>query len=165
MSLEYAEGRIKEALRLSGGNRLKARQQIIAWTYEDNKLLHALAKPHLSGIVAYNVERVDSGRAEAMKAPPPVAEPKPAPLRQQQTAPKKNTGENAPRPASKAPDTSSFGLEILKAATGSRPTMFGLEDTGAPKKRQGVSQSHIDTIKSLASEVKIPTKNQAKKSD
>lgn len=148
MSMEYVEGRIKEALKLCGGNRLKARQQVIAWTYEDNKLLHALASPHLSGIVAYNVERVDSGRAEAAKAPPPTPEEPKA------EAPPKAKKDAAPRPnkpkVPQKPKEEQFGLEILKAATGGNPAVFGLEDTGAPQKRQGASQKHIDTIKSIA---------------
>ncbi len=137
MSLEYAEQRIKEALKLNGGNQVKARQQVIAWTFEDAKLLHALAKPHLSGIVAYNIERVASGRADAAK--------------KVQAAPEK-------KPASKAKsngkDTEEqFGLEILKAVAGD-PEIFGLEDPGAPRKRGGVSQSHLDAIKVIASKKK-----------
>ena len=104
MSLEYAEQRIKEALKLSGGNQSKARQQIIAWTFEDAKLLHALAKPHLSGIVAYNIERVASGRAAKAK-----------------------TAKTAPaKPVNGAANEEQFGLEILKAVAGS-PEVFGLE--------------------------------------
>ena len=133
MSLEYVEGRIKEALKLTDGNQAKARQQIIAWTFEDAKLLHALAKPHLSGIVAYNIERVASGRADAAKNVEPAPDKK--------------------KPAKKAKangkDTEEqFGLEILKAVAGS-PEIFGLEDPGAPRKRGGVSQSHVDAIEAL----------------
>ena len=67
MSLEYAEGRIREALKLSGGNAARARKQIIDWSREDMRLLQELTRGHLSGIVAYNVERVLSGRAEEKK--------------------------------------------------------------------------------------------------
>ncbi|MCB1650528.1 MAG: hypothetical protein KDI46_00585 [Alphaproteobacteria bacterium] len=146
MSREYAEHRIKEALKLSGGNMLKARQQIIAWTYEDTKLLHELTKPHLSGIVAYNIERVASGRAEAAKQPPsPPAEqpPKPAPVRSAKSPAKKP--ENA------------FGMELLKAVASEHPTIFGLEDNGALKRPQGVSQKHIDAINAIAG--KAPKKD------
>jgi hypothetical protein len=155
MSMEYVESRIKEALKLCGGNRLKARQQVIAWTYEDNKLLHALASPHLSGIVAYNVERVDSGRAEAAKAPPPPPEEPPVQAEKQDSAPRPNSKPQAKAKPQK-PKDEQFGLEILKAATGGNSTMFGLEDTGAPQKRQGASQSHIDTMKAIASKGKKP---------
>ncbi|MCB9983372.1 MAG: hypothetical protein H6861_06845 [Rhodospirillales bacterium] len=135
MSLEYAENRIKEALKLNSGNQIKARQQIIAWTYEDAKLLHALAKPHLSGIVAYNIERVASGRADAARS---KSEPKKA----------------AAQPAQKQQvKEENFGMEILKALAGSSQ-MFGLEDAGAPRKKQPVSQAHLDAIKAMAARQK-----------
>ena len=142
MSMEYAEKRIKEALNLAKGNRLKARQQVIAWTYEDSKLLHELTKAHLNGIVAYNVERVDSGRAEAAKAAPPKVEPK----AKKQAAPQ----------AKPKSEEEKFGLEILKAVAGSNPAIFGLEDPGAPRGRTGASQKHIDAINALASKNKTP---------
>ncbi len=134
MSLEYAESRIKEALKLSGGNQVKARQQIIAWTFEDAKLLHALAKPHLSGIVAYNIERVASGRADAAKNTKAAPDKKKKPAKKAK-ANGKDTEEQ-------------FGLQILKAVAGS-PEIFGLEDPGAPRTRGGVSQSHMDAIEAL----------------
>lgn len=137
MSLEYIEKRVKDALELHGGNRLKARKQVIAWTYEDEKLLHALAKPHLSGIVAYHVERVDSGRAEAAKEMP-VAPEKP-----QQPMPK-------PTKTKKNLDADEFGLNLLKAVTGEHTDVFGLEDPGAPRKKQGASKTHIDAINAIA---------------
>jgi len=135
MSLEYAESRIKEALKISGGNRIKARQQIIAWTFEDAKLLHALAKPHLSGIVAYNIERVASGRADAVRA--------------QTTSNKSNA-----KPNKKAENAEEeFGVELLKALAGSSQ-MFGLEDAGAPQKRAQTSQAHVDAIRAMARQKK-----------
>ncbi len=129
MSLDYAEGRIKEALKNAKGNPVKARQQIIAWAFEDAKLLYALAKPHLSGIVAYNIERVASGRAEKV-APAPEQTKKEAPVQK----PKKEEA---------------FGLELLKAVAGSSQ-IFGLEDAGAPRSSGHVSQAHIDAIRALA---------------
>lgn len=134
MSMEYLNRRIKDALKMSGGNRVKARQQIIAWTFEDNKLLHTLTKPHLSGIVAYNIERVASGRADAAAQKATEATKKPL-----QPAPKGR------KPESKEEQ---FGLEILKAVAGS-PQIFGLEDPGAPQKRGGVSQKHLDAINAI----------------
>lgn len=139
MSLEYAEKRIKEALKAAGGNQIKARQQIIAWTYEDAKLLHALAKPHLSGIVAYNIERVSSGRADAAKAAKTQATKK-APAQAKKAAKGKTKEEQ-------------FGLEILKAVAGS-PAIFGLEDPGAQGRRGGVSQSHLDAIQAITAKKK-----------
>ena len=58
MSLEYAERRIIKALEAAKGNPTRARQQIIAWSHDDPKLLLALARPHLTGIVAHAVNRV-----------------------------------------------------------------------------------------------------------
>lgn len=137
MSLEYAESRIREALKLARGNQMKARQQVIAWACEDVKLLQALARPHLSGIVAYNVERVASGRADAKHESP---------------------AERPSSPGAGAQKKENFGLEILKAAAGADTQIFGLEDTGAPQKRKGVSQSHIDALKAMAAKSGNPKK-------
>ena len=141
MSSEYAEKRIKDALKLARGNRNKARQQLIAWTYEDPKLLHALTKAHLSGIIAYNIERVASGRADAAKAqreaPPPQKQP-----------PQKQPTQQA-QAAQKPKKEESFGMQILKAASGSHE-VFGLEDLGRPQKRGAASQNHINAIRALA---------------
>lgn len=131
MSLEYAERRIKEALKQAKGNTTRARQQVIAWTYEDAKLLHALTKNHLSGIVAYHIERVASGRGEKDKAPPP---PK-------------------PKQSAKAKEDR-FGMEILKAIVDSDAEVFGLESGGAPRKRGQASQDHINAIHKMASKTK-----------
>lgn len=135
MSLEYAERRIKEALRLSGGNQIRARQQIIAWTYEDSKLLHALTKHHLSGIVAYHIGRIVSGRSAKPEAPP--AKPK--------------------KVASGAGDE--FGVEVLKAVANSSSAVFGLDNYEAPQKRGQASQQHIDAIRQMA------TKSKSEKSE
>jgi hypothetical protein len=135
MSSEYAENRIKEALKLSKGNQAIARQQLIAWAFEDAKLLQALTKPHLSGIVAYNIERVASGRASAAKQPQAAQKPV------QKTS------------AGKAAKPEQFGLEILKAVAG-KPEIFGLEDFGAPQKRGAASPRHIEAIKAMAAKSK-----------
>lgn len=141
MSLEYAESRIREALKLARGNQMKARQQVMAWASEDEKLLQALARPHLAGIVAYNVERVASGRADA-KHDAAASDVPAAP----------------PASAGAKPKKESFGLEILKAAAGPDTQIFGLEDTGTPQKRKGVSQSHIDALKAMAAKSGNPQK-------
>ena len=75
MSREYAEKRIKEALHLTRGNIAKARQQVIAWTHDDMKLLHALTKPHMTGIVAHAVGRVASGKTDPQEVPLPEHRP------------------------------------------------------------------------------------------
>ncbi len=133
MSLEYAESRIKEALKLAKGNATRARQQIIAWTYEDAKLLHALTKPHLSGIVAYNIDRVASGRAEAQKA-------------QQVQKPQAPAKQSKKEPA--------FGMELLKAVASSSADVFGLEHNAPLGRRGQTSQNHIDAIRAIASKKK-----------
>lgn len=138
MSLEYAEQRVKQALKLYGGNATKARQQIIAWTYEDPKLLHALTKNHLTGIVAYHIERVASGRAA------------------------KARNNKKMQPGTPMPDKANsqeFGMEILKAIAASGSPSFGLESYAAPQKRGQASQRHINAIKALASKKKPPLKD------
>lgn len=127
MSREYAEKRIKEALKKTGGNAVKARQQVIAWTYEDSKLLHALTKAHLTGIVAYNIERILSGRGAAEEQPVP----------------------DVPK-SQKAKKEENFGTELLKAVAGNSGAMFGLEGyNGGRSKRPKVSKSHIQAIQAL----------------
>lgn len=126
MSSEYVETRIKEALRLAKGNPTRARQQIIAWCYEDAQLLQAFVKPHLNGIVAYNIERITSGRAQKQK--PINAAPEPRELGNDE----------------------SFGIEILKAVAGNSGPMFGLEGPSGPAtRRTGVSAQHLEAIKAL----------------
>lgn len=132
MSLEYAERRIKEALKLAKGNATRARQQVIAWTYEDAKLLHALTQNHLTGIVAYHIDRVQTGRGAKLKDIP--AKPKKA---------AKSKGDE-------------FGMEILKAVVNSGE-VFGLESNAAPRKRGQASQQHIDALRQMASKNKTTT--------
>lgn len=127
MSNDYVEGKIKEALRLANGNTTRARQQLIAWCYEDAKLLQGFMKPHLTGIIAYNIERITSGRAS--RANTPI--------------------NRAPQP--KAPQNDEdFGMEILKSIAGNAGPMFGLEGPSAPSgRRTGVSPQHLEAIKAL----------------
>ncbi|MCB1531553.1 MAG: hypothetical protein KDJ35_01665 [Alphaproteobacteria bacterium] len=130
MSLKYAEERIKEALKLAGGNQARARKQIITWAFEDARLLQALTKHHLTGIAAYHIERVASGRA---------AKPKNA----------------APRPQKvQARKDDDFGMEILKAVANSDSAVFGLEGYTAPRKKGQASQQHIDAIRQMAARSK-----------
>ncbi len=132
MSREYAERRIREALKLTNGNATKARQQIIAWTYDDSKLLHALTMPHMTGIVAHAIGRVLSMGEEAEI--PPIPDVKSV---------------NASDADSKA-----FGMEILKAIALGHPTQFGQESASVPIKKQAASQQHIDAIKQMVSKSK-----------
>lgn len=125
MSLEYVEKRINEALKLSKGNITKARQTVIKWCQEDVKLLHALTKAHLNGIVAYNVERVASGRNDKAKK----------------------------KVAPKTPAKEKFGMEILKAVVKSG-SVFGMDSDREPRRKGQASQQHIDAIKKLAAKNK-----------
>lgn len=131
MSREYAEKRIKEALRRCNGNAVKARQQVIAQAMDDPKLLQALTKAHLTGIVAYNIERILSGRGTA----------------EEQRVPK------APQSVAKGQGgrkEENFGLELLKAVAGNGGAEFGLEGySNGGQKRKKVSKSHIDAINAL----------------
>lgn len=131
MSREYAEARIREALRLAKGNTTRARQQIIAWTFEDPKLLQALARPHMTGIVAHAIGRVVH-MEEMEGAEPP----------------------DMPEGLNMAPE--SFGKEILSALRGGEAPTFGLESgASAPPQRRGqASKSHIEALKRIARESK-----------
>ena len=129
MSREYAEGRIREALKQSKGNPTKARQRIIAWTYEDPKLLQALAQPHLTGIVAHAVSRV----IYKQELPEPEAPEMPASLDME-------------------PET--FGQEILAALQSNDTAMFGMEQNAPQPRRGQASKSHIEAIKKIAGKSK-----------
>jgi len=131
MSREYAENRIREALKLTKGNPTKARQQVIAWTYEDTKLLHALGRPHLTGIVAHAVNRVIS---------------------QQDVAEEGQDVPDAPQVLDMPPAT--FGAEILSALQNDRTPQFGRESAAPLPRRKQASQSHIDALKAMASKKK-----------
>lgn len=132
MSKEYAEVKIREALKNSGGNAARARKIIVSEAQRDLELLRALTTPHLDGIVAYQVDRVASGRAELEKrhpeAPPPKAE------------------EN-------------FGMELLRAVAASESTVFGQQNPMGSR-RKFASKQHIDAIhKIAASRTKDDRKN------
>lgn len=137
MSREYAEGRINEALKKTNGNAVRARQQVIAWTYEDPKLLHALTKAHLSGIVAYNIERILAGRgtAETVEQEP----------------------ESKAQGSKSSQKEENFGAELLKAVAGNSGAQFGLESySGGGTSRNKVSKKHIDAINALTKGRKSP---------
>lgn len=133
MSREYAEGRIKEALKLSKGNPTKARQRVMAWTFEDPKLLQALSHPHLTGIVAHAIGRVIHMQE---LGDPEIAE--------------------APETLDMTPET--FGKEILNALQSNGAAMFGQESNAAPMHRGAASKRHIDALKYIASKSHEPKK-------
>ncbi len=123
MSKEYAEQKIREALRMSGGNLARARVQVVAWSKSDNVLLQALTRPHLDGIVSYQVERVASGRAEAEKRQP-----------EQKVQPQKDDD---------------FGMDLLRAVVATDVPVFGHENSATPVKRKGASKQHLDAINQM----------------
>ena len=134
MSLEYAENRIREALKLSKGNPTKARQRVIAWTFEDPKLLQALARPHLSGIVAHAINRVIYKQG---------LEPQEVP--------------EEPEKLNMAPET--FGQEILAALQSGNTPRFGQESGASTGRRRPASKSHIDALKQMAAQSKSSKKD------
>lgn len=130
MNRDYSESKIREALKLSGGNATRARQQIIAWAFDDTKLLHELMAPHMTGIVAHAINHVMAAKEK----------PRPAVIEPQQVA------------ADVKQDP--FGLEILKAIALGNPAQFGLENANATSRKQVASQRHVDAIKEMVSKGK-----------
>ncbi len=128
MNRDYAESKIREHLKATGGNATKARQKIIAAALEDTKLLHELVAPHMTGIVAHAVNRVMTMKEKVV---PPTPEPA--------------------QPAKGKTDP--FGLEILKAIALGNSAQFGME-SGASVKKQAASQRHIDAIRQMVSKDK-----------
>lgn len=131
MSRDYAENRIRESLKMHGGNLLLARQQVSSWASSDPDLLFALVRPHLNGIVAYQVERVASGRAEKERREEPAA-------RKQSPEPQSYSGDN-------------FGMDLLRAVASSSAEIFGRENIGVPLRKGKASQNHIDAIRQISS--------------
>lgn len=131
MNRDYSEGKIREALKISGGNATRARQQVIAWAFDDAKLLHELMAPHMTGIVAHAINHV---MAQGSKKPaqqiPDVAA------------------------ASAAPSKDPFGMEILKAIALGNPAQFGHENGGASGGKHMASQRHVDAIKEMVAKGK-----------
>ena len=123
MSREYAEEKMKQALKECGGNLTLARKQVLIWAHDDAALLKAIVSPHLDGIIAYQVERVASGRAEIEKRQPEIAQ-------------KTSSEEN-------------FGMDLLRAVAADEATVFGQDDVITPK-RKGASKQHIDAIHKMA---------------
>lgn len=127
MNRDYAEKRIRDALKATGGNPTRARQQVTAWAFDDAKLLHELVAPHITGIVAHAVNRVMSAKEKPVPAAPPKVSAK--------------KGDE-------------FGMEILKAIALGNPAQFGHETASAPVKKQQASQRHIDAIRAMVSKDK-----------
>lgn len=128
MNRDYSEAKIREALKLSGGNATRARQQIIAWAFDDTKLLHELMAPHMTGIVAHAINHVMANKHKQVMPEPEkiVADAK----------------------------GGDFGMEILKAIALGNPAQFGHEGGNSPAKKQVASQRHVDAIKEMVAKGK-----------
>lgn len=136
MTIKYVEQKVREALKKNSGNKSRARQQILAWAYEDDKLLHALARPHLAGVVAYHIDRVLSGRADEQTSikPPPEKAAKPANAEEQ------------------------FGIEILKAISSGGSPVFGFENNAPSRSKAApTSKGHADALRAMAAKSKNKT--------
>lgn len=136
MNRDYSESKIREALKLSGGNATRARQQIIAWAFDDTKLLHELMAPHMTGIVAHAINHVMATKEKPQPAAPDPVEMAAA-----------TGGKNDP-----------FGLEILKAIALGNPAQFGLENANATGRKHVASQRHVDAIKEMVAKGKSSKK-------
>lgn len=125
MGWDYVERKVTEALKITRGNPTKARQQIIAWTYEDNKLLYELTKPHMTGIVGHAIGHV-ANKQKHEKDQPDL------------------------QGVSEQDLEGDFGLEILKAIAGGGSPQFGVESNAARVGKKQASKSHIDAINKMA---------------
>lgn len=125
MTETYAESRIRAALKENTDSAAKARQAVMRAALEDQKLMIELVAPHLSGIVAYAISRVEAG--EGVPQIQPAAPVKSA------------TGKE-----------SSFGMEILRHVADDNAVVFGQESHLIPAKRPQAGQGHIDAIKLIA---------------
>lgn len=130
MTLDYADHKVSEALRLSGGNAAKARRLIQAWFYEDPKLLMELTRPHWNGIVAYAVDRAVDRALRGEETPAPKVK---------KTATKSAKGHE-----------STFGKEMLRSFVSEHAAKFGHEGNAATPARRAASQDHVDAIHLLA---------------
>lgn len=141
MAQSYLQTCILDALAKAKGNETKARALIAARALEDNQLLLALSKPHLSGIVAHAVGR------QAI----------------QQKAKKNREDELAPVPkipakASAGKKGNDFGLDLLKALGGPNVPKFGNEDAAPRMGKKAASQQHVNALKLMAAKSKTNKK-------
>jgi len=138
MTLDYADHKLSEALRLTGGNAAKARRQIQAWFYEDPKLLLELTRPHWNGIVAYAVDRAIARAKRGEVTPAPKAK-------------KTAKGKKA---------DSAIGKEMLRSFVSEHAAKFGHEaSSGAPVSRKAASQNHVDAMHLIAAKSKTKKKD------
>lgn len=136
MTRDYADHKLSEALRLTGGNAAKARRQIQTWFYEDPKLLLEMTRPHWNGIVAYAVDRAIAQAKRGETPPAPKA--------------KKNAKSKKEGP---------IGKEMLRSFVSERATEFGHEaSSGTLPSRKTASQTHVDAMHLIAAKSKQKSK-------
>ena len=137
MTLDYADHKLSEALRLANGNAAKARRQIQAWFYEDPKLLMELTRPHWNGIVAYAVDRAISREKRGE-----------TPAKAKKVSAKSKKAEGP------------IGKEMLRSFVSDHAAKFGHESSsGAPMpSRKAASQDHVDALHLIAAKSKQKSK-------
>jgi hypothetical protein len=120
----YATSRIREALRQTGGNAMRTRQLVQQWILEDQRLLFELARPHMKGIVAHAISRVERQKDASIEEPPDL-------------------------PEAPSDDEDSFGRDLLKALKGNN-LRFGQEEGRTPRRsKRSASRQHIDAINKM----------------
>lgn len=137
MPPSYLQTCILAALKQAKGNETKARQIIALQAMEDEKLLQALAKPHLSGIVAHAVGRIAI----------------------QQRNKKSDDFDDLPlTPKTVKGSKNEFGLDLLKALGGQNVPKFGIEDAAPHIGKKQASQQHVNALKLMAAKSKTTKK-------
>ena len=138
---DYAQSRVRDALKEAKGNVPQAQRLLLAWMDFDELLLRAIAEPHLRSIAGYALQsqlfdEVEEKHTAQSFAPVPGTH---VPVTKQPPA-----GEKA------AEETATFGLALLQNVTGgTRAQQFGFvtDEMDAPQK---TSARHIEAILQLA---------------
>lgn len=133
MTSTYAQSRIRNALKEHPDSAAQARQTVMRWALEDPKLMAELVAPHLSGIVAYAMARVEQGQGSSESALADLAG------------------------KAKGKGDKSFGLELLKNVADDNAAIFG-HQAGHPTGQKPASQNHIDAINLIAEKGKTSKK-------
>lgn len=139
---DYAQSRVRDALKEAKGNVPQAQRLLLAWMDFDELLLRAIAEPHLRSIAGYALQSQLFDEAEekhTAQASAPVPGMPPPPVTKQPAAEEKA-----------AEDTATFGLALLQNVTGgTRAQQFGFvtDEMDAPQK---TSARHIEAILQLA---------------
>ncbi|MDD3022209.1 MAG: hypothetical protein PHX61_14725 [Alphaproteobacteria bacterium] len=142
MAQSYLQTCILDALEKAKGNQNKAQKIIALRAMEDPQLLQALAKPHLTGIVAHAVGRIaiqenakKAGAYEDLPLTPVVQKAKKA-----------------------QDDMAGFGIDLLKALGGPNVPKFGMEDASPRLGRKQASQQHVNALNLMANKSKSSRK-------